>query len=65
MLKRDKLPKTKKGDLPLRCGDPDRDPYAEGADAYLAGASDTSNPYAPDSDEHLSWNDGWNSQAEL
>lgn len=35
------------------------DPFAEGADAALAGASDTSNPYAPETDAHLSWNDGY------
>ncbi len=37
-----------------------RDPYAEGADAALAGRSETENPYDPLSDEFLSWNDGWN-----
>lgn len=40
---------------------PDRDPYADGADARLAGVSETANPYDLDFDEeaHLSWNDGW------
>ena len=36
-----------------------RDPHAEGYDAWLAGISDLCNPYAEDSDDHLSWNDGW------
>ncbi len=40
-------------------GDTERDAYAEGADAYLAGMSETANPYPEDSDEFLSWNDGW------
>ncbi len=37
----------------------DNDPYAEGAEARLSGASETSNPYPDDSDDYLSWNDGW------
>lgn len=41
--------------------DDGRDPYAEGADAALAGRSEAENPYDPQSDEFLSWNDGWNS----
>ena len=40
------------------------DPYAEGADAALAGQSETTNPYDPVSDEHLSWNDGHASVSE-
>ena len=37
------------------------DPYAEGADAYLAGVSELSNPYDASTQEesHLAWNDGW------
>lgn len=35
------------------------DPYAEGADAALAGVSDTKNPYPCPGDKHLSWNDGY------
>lgn len=44
----------------------DRDPYAEGADAALAGQSETANPYDPIADEeaHCSWNDGWNDTKE-
>ena len=39
----------------------DFDPYAEGADAGLAGQLDSANPYDPETQEdaHLSWNDGW------
>lgn len=39
----------------------DFDPYAEGADAGLAGQPDSANPYDPETQEdaHLSWNDGW------
>jgi hypothetical protein len=40
------------------------DPWAEGADAALAGDSETSNPYDPSDDEHLSWNDGYASVAD-
>jgi hypothetical protein len=40
------------------------DPYAEGADAYLAGVDEMDNPYPVDSDDHLSWNDGYSSMAE-
>jgi hypothetical protein len=37
------------------------DPFAEGADAALAGEPESANPYDPDEDcdAHLSWNDGW------
>lgn len=35
------------------------DARAEGFDAYLAGYSETSNPYDVSSDEHLDWNDGF------
>ena len=43
-----------------------RDPYAEGADAALAGLSETDNPYDLDEDfdAFTSWNDGWLSIAE-
>lgn len=41
------------------------DPFAEGADAFLAGEDETANPYPildknknPNTD-HLAWNDGW------
>lgn len=40
------------------------DAHAQGYDAHLAGASETSNPYPVDDDRHLSWNDGWNEAAE-
>lgn len=41
--------------------DPNRDPYAEGADARLSGQSETDNPYDLDTDpdDHMSWNDGF------
>lgn len=35
------------------------DVFAEGYDAYLAGTDESRNPYDPETDEHLSWNDGW------
>ncbi len=35
------------------------DAYADGADAFYAGKSDTANPFDPATDEHLDWNDGW------
>lgn len=37
------------------------DPFAEGADAALAGQPETANPYDPDEDfdAHCAWNDGW------
>ena len=35
------------------------DYYAEGADAALAGLPETANPYDPEDDAHLDWNDGW------
>jgi ribosome modulation factor len=35
------------------------DAFNEGFDAYLAGKGEERNPYAPEGDEHLSWNDGW------
>lgn len=40
------------------------DAYAEGVEAFMAGRSDTTNPYPPATDEHLSWNDGYLSQSE-
>jgi ribosome modulation factor len=33
--------------------------FNEGSDAFYKGLSETANPYASDTDEHLSWNDGW------
>lgn len=42
----------------------DGDPYAEGVDAFLAGDSDTANPYPPATDKHLSWNDGYNANVD-
>ncbi|TWB58710.1 hypothetical protein [Nitrospirillum viridazoti] len=43
----------------------EHDPYAKGGDAFIAGTPETANPYAPGSDDHLSWNDGWHSFAAL
>jgi ribosome modulation factor len=37
----------------------DNDAFAEGREAYDAGQSETSNPYPDDSEDHLSWNDGY------
>lgn len=44
----------------------EHDPYAEGADAYLAGKPESANPYDLDvaEDASMSWNDGWNAQAD-
>lgn len=44
----------------------DRDPYAEGVDAFMEGLSETANPYDPETEEeaHCSWNDGWHSGGE-
>jgi len=40
--------------------DAGNDPELEGYEARLAGTkSETDNPYPFDSDEHLSWNDGY------
>ena len=33
--------------------------YQEGYDAYWAGAAMTDNPYPRESDEAISWHDGW------
>lgn len=41
----------------------DGDPYAEGVEAAASGQSDTANPYPVPGDDHLSWNDGYNSIA--
>ena len=41
-----------------------RDPFAEGKDAFLAGQSETANPYDDQSDDFASWNDGWNEGAQ-
>lgn len=35
------------------------DAFAEGADAALAGAPEDANPYDPEDESHLWWNDGW------
>lgn len=40
------------------------DARAEGYDAYLAGKSETSNPYEVDDNRHLDWNDGFAQAAE-
>lgn len=43
----------------------DRDPYAEGLDAFYPGKSVTSNPYDVTTDEHLSWNNGyWDAESD-
>ena len=42
----------------------DNDPHAEGREAHNCGQSETANPYPEDSDDHLSWNDGWEAAAE-
>ena len=41
-----------------------KDPNAEGREAYNGGQSETANPYPENSDDHLSWNDGWEAAAE-
>lgn len=38
--------------------------FAEGYDAWLAGRSESANPYDESSDEFLSWNDGFNAAEE-
>lgn len=48
----------------LQTGREARDAYAEGVDAYHLGMSETDNPFPEGSDDHLSWNDGWNEAAE-
>lgn len=40
------------------------DPYAEGADAAVAGRSLISNPYDPNSEDYLYWIDGWHAAKE-
>lgn len=44
----------------------EHDPYAEGADAYLAGKPESANPYDPnrETDAAMAWNDGFIAQAE-
>lgn len=42
----------------------DHDPYAEGCDAFMAGASETDNPYPAGSDDAMSWQDGWSAMDE-
>jgi len=34
-------------------------PFNQGYEAYLLGADQSFNPYPRESDEHLSWNDGY------
>lgn len=41
------------------------DAYDEGFDAYLAGRSETNNPYEIGSDQAMDWNDGFAAAAEL
>lgn len=36
----------------------------EGYEAYFKGRSETANPYDPNDDCHLSWNDGYNRAVE-
>ncbi|MDG3444628.1 hypothetical protein [Nitrospirillum amazonense] len=43
---------------------PNHDPFAEGADACIAGQPETANPYDLGTDDYLTWNDGWQSQAD-
>ncbi len=42
----------------------DRDPFAEGTEAFHSGQSETSNPYDFGSDDYLSWNDAFNAARE-
>ncbi|MEM7291038.1 MAG: hypothetical protein AAF412_11835 [Pseudomonadota bacterium] len=44
----------------------DKDPYAEGCEAYDAGSGEDANPYdiETDEDDHMSWNDGWQNAAD-
>jgi hypothetical protein len=37
----------------------DQSPYEQGAEARLAGKPETANPFDVETDDHLSWNDGW------
>ena len=53
--------RKKKSDEPVYDNPTGRDPFAEGADARLAGQGDDRNPFKPATDANLSWNDGWNS----
>lgn len=45
----------------------EKDPFAEGVDAFHSGLAETQNPYDPEDheDAHLSWNDGWASAADM
>jgi hypothetical protein len=38
--------------------------FTEDYDAYFDGEDETSNPYSPDSDDYLDWNDGY-SESEI
>lgn len=42
----------------------DRDPYAEGREAFDAGWSEDANPYEPEDDRFLLWKDGYSDAAE-
>ncbi len=44
----------------------EQDPYAEGADAYLAGQAMEENPYPLEThfEAHCTWNDGYASLAD-
>jgi len=48
-------------EIPEAVSDDDADPFAEGADARLAGKPETANPYDPElaCDSCASWDDGW------
>jgi hypothetical protein len=39
--------------------DPHTEAYDAGRDAYRTGAALSDNPYAPDTIDHLAWEDGW------
>lgn len=45
----------------------EKDPFAEGVDAFHSGLAETQNPYDLDEfeDAHMSWNDGWMSAADM
>ena len=45
-------------------GDAGNDPELEGYEARLAGKSETDNPYDDQTDEFLSWNDGFERASE-
>jgi hypothetical protein len=39
--------------------DPRTQQYADGYNAFREGAQITDNPFAPDANDHLAWEDGW------